>query len=114
MTQKKKVKKGDSDSGVDLLDKQKSKNKVVPPRKFKIVYLNDDFTPMELVTISLIQFFHYSAPAAMAIMMSVHEKGRGIAKGGLTKEIAETKVERVVQFFRSQGYPFLAQIEPEE
>ena len=47
-------------------------------------------------------------------MMHVHEKGKGIAAGGLSREIAETKVNRVVQWFREQGYPLLATYEPEE
>ena len=114
MAQKKKTKKGDSGAGVDLLDKEKAKNKVKPPKKYKVVYHNDDFTPMDLVTISLIHFFHHSSHAALKIMMLVHQKGKGIAQGGLSKEIAETKVSRVVQWFRGQGYPLLATFEPEE
>ena len=47
-------------------------------------------------------------------MMHVHQKGKGIAQGGLSKEIAETKTNRVVQWFREQGYPLLATFEPEE
>ena len=47
-------------------------------------------------------------------MMHVHEKGKGIAQGGLSKEIAETKCSNVVQWFREQGYPLLATYEPEE
>lgn len=113
MAQKKKTNK-DGGSGVDLLDKEKSKNKVKPPKKYKVVYHNDDFTPMELVVISLMHFFRRSADDAFQIMMHVHEKGKGIAQGGLSKEIAETKVSRVVQWFRGQGYPLLATFEPEE
>ena len=101
-------------SGVDLLDKEKAKNKVQPPKKYKVVYHNDDYTPMELVVISLVAIFHRSNPDAFKIMMHVHEKGKGIAQGGLSKEIAETKTNRVVQWFREQGYPLLATFEPEE
>mgnify|MGYP001474082437 FL=1 len=109
-------KKSDKDggSGVDLLDKEKAKNKVKPPKKYKVVYHNDDYTPMELVVISLIHFFRCSNQSAFQIMMHVHEKGKGIAQGGLSKEIAETKTNRVVQWFREQGYPLLATFEPEE
>ena len=114
MAQKKKSKKGDSGTGVDLLDKEKAKNKVKPPKKYKVVYHNDDYTPMDLVTISLIHFFRHSTASAFMIMMHVHEKGKGIAQGGLSKEIAETKTNRVVQWFREQGYPLLATFEPEE
>ena len=69
---------------------------------------------MELVVISLVAIFHRSNQDAFQIMMHVHEKGKGIAQGGLSKEIAETKTNRVVQWFRAQGYPLLATFEPEE
>ena len=113
MAQNKKTNK-DGGSGVDLLDKEKAKNKVKPPNKYKVVYHNDDYTPMELVVISLVAIFHRSNTDAFKIMMHVHEKGKGIAQGGLSKEIAETKTNRVVQWFREQGYPLLATFEPEE
>ena len=87
MAQKKKTDK-DGGSGVDLLDKEKAKNKVQPPKKYKVVYHNDDYTPMELVVISLVAIFHRSNVDAFNIMMHVHEKGKGIAQGGLSKEIA--------------------------
>jgi ATP-dependent Clp protease adaptor protein ClpS len=109
---KKKTDKGGG-SGVDLLDKDKAKNKVKPPSKYKIVYHNDNYTPMELVVISLMHFFRRESQDAYQIMMHVHEKGRGIAKGGLSREIAETKCSHVVQWFKSQGYPLLATFEKE-
>tara|TARA_R110001592_G_scaffold165147_1_gene399334 strand:- start:204 stop:542 length:339 start_codon:yes stop_codon:yes gene_type:complete len=112
MPDKKKSNKGGG-SGVDLLNKQKAKNKVEPPSKYKVVYHNDNFTPMDLVTISLMHFFRLDADSAFRVMMAVHEKGKGIAKGGLSKEIAETKCDRVVQWFKSQGFPLLATLEKE-
>ena len=113
MAERKKIDK-DGGSGVDLLDKEKAKNKVEPPKKYKVVYHNDDYTPMELVIISLVAIFHRSNKDALQITMHVQEKGKGIAQGGLSKEIAETKTNRVVQWFREQGYPLLATFEPEE
>jgi len=113
MAEKKKTNK-DGGSGVDLLDKEKSKNKVEPPKKYKVVYHNDDYTPMDLVIFSLIQFFRKDAVSAYQIMMHVHQKGKGIAEAGLSREIAETKCNRVVQFFRENGYPLLATFESEE
>lgn len=103
----------DSGSGVDLLDKDEAKNKIKPPSKYKVVYHNDDYTPMDLVVISLIHFFKRDPKSAYDIMMQVHEKGRGVAQGGLSREIAETKCSRVVQWFKSQGYPLLATFEKE-
>jgi len=113
VAEKKKTNK-DGGSGVDLLDKEKAKNKVKPPKKYKVVYHNDDYTPMDLVVFSLMHFFRRDAQAAYQIMIHVHEKGKGIAQGGLSKEIAETKCNRVVQFFRENGYPLRATFEPEE
>ena len=112
MSQKKR-KDADGSSGVDLLDKDKAKNKVRPPSKYKVVYHNDNFTPMDLVVLSLIHFFKREPTAAFQIMMHVHEKGRGVAQGGLSREIAETKCDRVVQWFKSRGYPLLATFEKE-
>ena len=111
MTRKKTKKSGGL--GVDLLDKEKSKHRVKPPKKYRVVYHNDDFTPMVAVVISLMAFFHHSESSASQIMIHVHEKGKGIAKSGLSKEIAETKVSTVIQWFREQGYPLLATAEPE-
>ena len=99
---------------VDLLDKEKSKNKVQPPKKYKIVYHNDDFTPMELVVFSLMNIYHLDKLVSTTLMLEVHQKGKSIIQGGLSKEIAETKVNRTVQFFRAQGYPLLATCEREE
>lgn len=110
----KKTKKGDSGAGVDLLNKEGSKNKIEPPKKYKVVYHNDDFTPMDLVTISLMHFFKHDTQSALMIMIHVHKKEKGIAQAGLSREIAETKTTRVVQWFRNQGYPLLATFEPEE
>ena len=84
------------------------------PSLYRVLLLNDDYTPMELVVISLMHFFRRDSQSAYQIMMHVHEKGKGIAQGGLSKEIAETKTNRVVQWFREQGYPLLATFEPEE
>lgn len=112
MSQKKRTDKGGS-GGVDLLDKEKAKNKVKPPSKYKVVYHNDNFTPMDLVVISLMHFFRLDSKSAFDIMMQVHEKGRGIAQGGLSREIAETKCNSVIQWFKSQGFPLLATFEKE-
>tara|TARA_Y100001973_G_C5195004_1_gene333608 strand:+ start:1318 stop:1662 length:345 start_codon:yes stop_codon:yes gene_type:complete len=114
MPQKKKDTKNNSGAGVDLLDREKSKNKIQPPSKYQVIYYNDDYTPMDLVTISLCHFFHHSIESATTIMMSVHKKGKGIAGGPYSKEIADTKSSNVVKFFRSQGYPLLAKSEKVE
>ena len=113
MAQKKKTKKGDSGTGVDLLDREKEKHKVKPPSKYKVVFHNDDFTPMDFVVIALVAIFRKSTEEAFGIMMNVHEKGRGIAGGPYSKEIAETKVVKVMDFARQNGHPLKATFEKE-
>jgi len=101
-------KKRDSDGGVDLIDREKEKQKLRPPSKYKVVFYNDDYTPMEFVMITLVAIFRKSADEAYNIMMNVHEKGRGVAGGPFSKEIAETKVSKVMQFAIQNGHPLKA------
>jgi len=95
---------------VKLLDKQKQK--VEPPKKFKVVFYNDDYTPMDFVVLVLEQIFHHPSAAAQAIMLDVHNKGRGVA-GVYSKEIAETKAHMVNQTSVQYGHPLKAEFEPE-
>jgi len=110
MTQKKKESK-DCDSGVDLLDRQKEKNKVVKPSKYNVVLLNDDYTHFQFVVIVLITFFYKDVDTAWNIASSVHEKGKGIAGGPFSKEIADTKSAQVIDYARQSGFPLKAIVE---
>jgi len=111
MSRKEKTKKGRG-SGIDLKDRPNSKNKMVPPKKYKCIMLNDDFTPMDFVIVILIKIFHKNPLEAYSLMMDVHKKGRGIA-GIYSKEIAETKCSACKKIAVESGYPFLVQIESE-
>jgi ATP-dependent Clp protease adaptor protein ClpS len=75
--------------------------------------LNDDYTPMEFVTMVLEQIFNKSPAEASRVMLSVHRQGSGIA-GIYSKEIAETKRDRTIQEARSNGFPLMLHTEPEE
>jgi ATP-dependent Clp protease adaptor protein ClpS len=97
--------------GTDLLDKEKAKNKVKPPSKYQVVFYNDDFTPMQLVVIILMDVFRYNVDKSSAIMMEVHQKDRAIAGGPYSKEISETKANKCIDVARSMGYPLLAKSE---
>ncbi len=110
MAQKKKTQKK-SGYGVDLLDKQKAESKITPPAKYNVVFHNDDYTPMQLVTMAIMYFFHHPLNHAQTITMNVHEKGKGIAGGPYSKEIADTKTNSVIQFFRARDYPLYAEAE---
>ena len=101
----------DSGSGTDLLDKEKSKDKVKPPSKYNVIFHNDDYTPMDIVVSVLMKFYHHDIKSAWKITYDIHEKGKGIAGGPYPKGIAETKVRRTLDVVRYMGYPLLASIE---
>jgi ATP-dependent Clp protease adaptor protein ClpS len=90
----------------------KVRPKSVTPRRYKVVFHNDDYTTMEFVVIALVQFFHKSESEATYIMLTVHKKGSGVA-GVFTRDVAETKVEQVTDFARDHGMPLLVTAEPE-
>ena len=110
MAQKKKSKK-DSGHGVDLLDKDKSKDRVQKPSKYQVVFHNDDYTPMQFVVIVLVSFFRKDIETAWSITNMIHEKDKGIAGGPYSKEIADTKVEQTNSYARSAGFPLKATAE---
>lgn len=100
----------DKKENVGLMDKQKQK--MEPPRKFKVIFHNDDHTPMDLVVELLEDIFFKSNVEATAIMLNVHNRGKGVA-GVYSREIAETKSFQANETARGQGYPLLTDIEPE-
>ena len=73
---------------------------------------NDDYTPMEFVTMVLEQIFNKSPAQATRVMLIVHRQGSGIA-GVYSKEIAETKRDKTIQVARESGYPLMLHTEPE-
>jgi len=79
-------------------------SKLKSPPLFKVVLLNDDFTPMEFVVVVLQQFFSKTREQATEIMLKVHTEGSGLC-GMYPKDIAETKVEQVVAFARQHQHP---------
>ncbi len=82
------------------------------PKKYKVLLLNDDYTSMEFVIDVLVRIFHKNFQEAEAIMLQVHERGKGVC-GIYTHEIAETKVAQVHQRARDNGFPLRAQMEEE-
>ena len=95
----------------DILIKQKPKDEVQPPSKYQVVFHNDDFTPMGLVSAILISIFRHDQVTALQITMDIHKKGKGIAGGPYSKEIAETKALQATDIVRSLGFPLLAKEE---
>lgn len=92
---------------------QETKSELKVPRKYKVVLLNDDYTPMEFVVEILKNFFHFDEEAAVKVMLQVHQQGQGVC-GVFTRDIAETKVHIVNNYAQKHGHPLLCTMEPEE
>lgn len=82
------------------------------PRKYKVVLINDDYTPMEFVVDVLKHFFHLSEELSTQLMLQVHVLGRAVC-GIFTRDIAETKVVLVNEYARANQHPLLCSMEPE-
>jgi ATP-dependent Clp protease adaptor protein ClpS len=82
----------------------KVKPKTKRPNLYRVLILNDDYTPMEFVVLVLERFFQKDAEAATKIMLHVHHHGIGEC-GVFTYEIAETKVTQVMDFARKHQHP---------
>jgi len=90
----------------------KAKPKTETPALFKVILLNDDYTPMDFVILVLKKFFMKSDAEATRIMMAVHHEGAGLA-GIYTFEVAETKVYTVNEFSRRHKHPLKCIMEKE-
>mgnify|MGYP000721116235 CR=1 FL=1 len=88
------------------------KIKTARPPFFKVVMLNDDFTPMEFVVEVLKTIFRHAHEDAVAIMVQIHQKGAGVC-GVFTRDVAETKAEIVIALARQNEYPLQCVIEKE-
>jgi ATP-dependent Clp protease adaptor protein ClpS len=86
--------------------------RVDTPKMYKVILLNDDFTPMDFVILVLRRFFAKSEEAATQVMLDVHKKGAGVA-GVFTLEMAEMKTMQVNQFARQNQHPLKSTLEPE-
>jgi ATP-dependent Clp protease adaptor protein ClpS len=75
-----------------------------PPPLYKVILLNDDYTPMDFVVLVLQRFFHMDRERATHIMLKVHREGLGVC-GVFPKDIAATKVDLVVSFARQHQHP---------
>lgn len=83
---------------------------VKPPRMFKVLLLNDDFTPMDFVVVVLQQFFGMNREQATVVMLKVHREGRGVC-GVFARDVAATKVEQVTAFARQHQHPLACVME---
>ncbi len=99
-------------NGADAPDSvtEKARPQLKRPRMYKVILLNDDYTPMEFVVRVLEQFFNLSREKATQVMLHVHTRGKGVC-GVYTYEIAETKVSQVNEFSREHQHPLLCTME---
>jgi ATP-dependent Clp protease adaptor protein ClpS len=91
---------------------QESKPKLQKPRLYKVILLNDDFTPMEFVVVVLERFFQKNREDATRIMLHVHQRGAAIC-GVYAYDIAETRVRQVLAYAREHRHPLQCTLEPE-
>jgi len=95
----------DSDLAVE-----EEKPKLKPPKRYKVLIINDDYTPMEFVVQVLTMFFGMDHARATRVMMAVHTKGKGIC-GVYSYEIAETKVDQVNEYSKLNLHPLMCDME---
>jgi ATP-dependent Clp protease adaptor protein ClpS len=96
----------------DVQIDEKIKIKATEPKRWKVILLNDDATPMEFVIDILVQIFKHNPDSANSIMLQVHETGSGIA-GVYSFEIAEAKAVEATNQARTNGHPLQIKLEEE-
>jgi ATP-dependent Clp protease adaptor protein ClpS len=101
------------DEDGDVAVVTKTKPKTARPPLYKVLLLNDDYTPMEFVVHVLERFFGLNHAQSVEIMLTVHKKGIAVV-GVFSHEIAETKVAQVMDFARRNQHPLQCTMEKEE
>ena len=105
-------------SGKDRLDSEISTGtitvdpKLKKPPLYRVILLNDDYTPMEFVVYILQSFFNMNQEKATQVMLAVHQHGKGVC-GIFTKDVAETKVFTVLKMAKCDQHPLKCIMEPE-
>jgi ATP-dependent Clp protease adaptor protein ClpS len=104
---------GPEDDGLDDLETgvaTRTRPKTKKPSNYKVLMLNDDYTPMEFVVLVLQQFFSMGIEDATRVMLQVHQQGVAVC-GVFTYEVAETKVTQVIDFARENQHPLQCTLE---
>ena len=103
---------GEGSGGPNVGIATRTRARTKKPSLYKVLMLNDDYTPMEFVVHVLERFFHKSREAAVEIMLHVHRRGIGLC-GVYTYEVAETKVTQVLDCARDNQHPLQCTMEKE-
>jgi ATP-dependent Clp protease adaptor protein ClpS len=97
----------------DTKPRTKPKLKVERPKLWKVILLNDDYTPREFVVMVLKAVFRMNESQAYAVMMTAHQRGACVI-AVFTKDVAETKAKEATDLGKEHGYPLFFTTEPEE
>ncbi|OQW44640.1 MAG: ATP-dependent Clp protease adaptor ClpS [Proteobacteria bacterium SG_bin6] len=100
----------DEDEGPGLGVATRTRARTKKPTPYRVLMLNDDYTPMEFVVLALQRFFNMNIEDATRVMLHVHQKGVGVC-GVFTYEVAETKVSQVIDFARQNQHPLQCTLE---
>lgn len=101
------TRKHEGDTGLAI---KTQKSRTAPPPMYKVLLLNDDFTPMDFVVVVLQKFFSLSREQATVVMLQVHNQGRGVC-GVYPKDVAATKTDQVNTFARQHQHPLVCVME---
>lgn len=99
-------------AATDVQIDEKIKQKILEPKRWKVLFLNDDTTPIDFVVSLLTEIFKHSQDTAKNITLEIHNEGSGIA-GIYSFEIAEAKAVEATQLARSNGFPLQIKMEEE-
>jgi ATP-dependent Clp protease adaptor protein ClpS len=102
----------DIDIAQDIKIDEKIEKKVLEPRKYKVIMLNDNSTPMDWVISILKEIFKHSQETAEKITLTIHNEGSGLV-GIYTYEIAEQKTHEAITASREHGFPLVIKMEKE-
>jgi len=91
---------------------EKVKLEIIEPKKWKVIFLNDNHTPMEFVVTVLVEIYKHTIEVANELTMQIHDTGSGVA-GTYTFEIAEIKAVETTNLARAQGFPLQLKLEEE-
>ena len=91
----------------------RTKTKIERPKLWKVILLNDDYTPREFVVMVLKAVFRMGEEAAYAVMLTAHQRGACVI-AVFTKDVAETKAKEATDLAKDKGYPLAFSTEPEE
>ena len=100
----------DEDNGTGLGVATRTRTRTKKPSPYKVLMLNDDYTPMEFVVLCLQRFFRMDMEDATRVMLHVHQKGVGVC-GVFSYEVAESKVSQVIDFARQNQHPLQCTLE---